>query len=215
MASSILIRSAYEYIRNQIKRGEFMPGALLSENELAEKLNMSRTPIRAAISRLEHEGLVVTLKNRGLLVKEMSIREAMDILEILNVFQMHALSQLEEQDELPDLAKLKGHLDEQYAAKERDDYERYVTNAMAFMQTLLGTLNNQAMLQMIEKHIEKLVHYSTINYKITPHLPHYSANRMNQSIYDGLAAKDYEGVRQIIRTAYEYNRERVIKHGRI
>lgn len=215
MASSILIRSAYEYIRNQIKLGEYMPGALLSENELAEKLNMSRTPIRAAISRLEHEGLVVTLKNRGLLVKELSVREAMDMLEILHVFQLHAISQMEEQGEAPDLGKLKGFLDEQHAATEQDDYGRYVSNAMAFMQALIGTLNNHIMLQTIENLIEKLVYYSTINYKITPHLPHYSANRMNQTIYDKLAEKDYEGVRRIIRTAYEYNRERVIRHGRI
>ncbi|WII38433.1 GntR family transcriptional regulator [Paenibacillus thiaminolyticus] len=107
MASTSLIQTAYDYIRGQIMLGEFMPGTLLSENELAETLNMSRTPVRAAVAQLEYEGLAVSLKNRGILVKELSMKEALDMIEIMYTFQLYALNHIESQGDRPDLKKLK------------------------------------------------------------------------------------------------------------
>ena len=53
LAKPSLEKLAYEQIRENIRNGHFLPGTLLSENEIAEHLGMSRTPIRAAISLLE------------------------------------------------------------------------------------------------------------------------------------------------------------------
>lgn len=54
------------------------------------------------------------------------------------------------------------------------------------------------MLKIMEAHTSKLVLYSTINYKITPHEPHYSGNKVNQSVYDALLAEDYDRIRAIL-----------------
>lgn len=215
MATSVLIQTAYDYIRNQIKLGEFMPGTLLSENELAEKLKMSRTPIRTAISQLEHEGLLVTLKNRGLLVKELSMKEIMDILEILYVFQLHAINVMEESGENPDLKRLEGFLEGQFEAQRQGAYYLYVENSFKFGKCLIAVLNNTSILALIDKHIDKLLLYSNINYRITPHEPHYSANRVNQALFDLIVAKDYDGMRKLIKDTYNLNRERTFRLGRI
>lgn len=211
MANSVLIQAAYDYIRNQIKLGEFMPGTLLSENELSEKLKMSRTPIRAAISQLEHEGLLVTLKNRGLLVKELSMKEALDILEIIYVFQLHAVNVMEERGESPDLKKLEEYLKGQFEAQRQDAYALYVEYAMKFNRCFIAVLHNNSVLPLMEKHLEKLELYSTINYKITPHEPHYSANRVNQALFDLVVAKDYDGMRKLIKDTFNRNRERTLR----
>ena len=86
MSSKSLIDTAYTKIRQKIIHGDFMPGTLLSENELANELNMSRTPIRTAISHLESEGFVVSFKNRGTLVKEISFKEILDMIEVMIYF---------------------------------------------------------------------------------------------------------------------------------
>lgn len=79
----------------------------------------------------------------------------------------------------------------------------------------IAVTNNNTMLKILETHASKLVLYSTINYKITPHEPHYSGNKVNQSVYDALLAEDYERIRTIFEEADTYNRERILRSGRI
>ncbi len=211
MANTSLIEIAYDYISNRIRTGEFMPGSLLSENELSEKLSMSRTPIRSAISRLEHEGLLVTLKNRGVLVKEVTMKEVMDTMEVLYIFQMQCIDLMKEQVVEPNLKKLKEHLDHQIEAERENAYNLYLESSMKFSECLLKAMNNGVIAQIVDVAIEKLVLYATVNYKITPHEPHYSTNRLNQSIYEALVAKDYDRIREIAEQTYVHNRQRIMR----
>lgn len=55
--------AAYKMIRNAIFAGELMVGDSLAERDLAERTGLSRTPIREAITRLRHDGLVVLERN--------------------------------------------------------------------------------------------------------------------------------------------------------
>jgi len=215
LASVSLIQTAYEYIRKQIMLGEFMPGSLLSENELADALQMSRTPVRSAITQLEHEGLVITLKNRGILVKEMSMKESLDIIDIIYTFQLYALDFIESQGEVPNLHTLKNYLDKQLEATNQGVYYRYVENTLQFMQCFIAVTNNQEMIKIAGSYINKLILYSTINYKITPHAPHYSGNKVNQSIYEALIANDYNQIRAVLKEAHNYNRDRLLRLGKL
>ncbi|GIO16533.1 GntR family transcriptional regulator [Cohnella xylanilytica] len=215
MANSVLIDSAYSHIRNRIRAGELMPGTLLSENELAEELNMSRTPIRAAIARLEYEGLLVTLKNRGVLVREVSLKEVMDTMELLYIFQMQAVAQIEELGEQPDLKKLKEHLDRQLEAERENVYGRYLESSMEFVSCFIGILNNMTISRIVDISVEKLALYGTVNYIRTPHEPHYSANAQHRAIYEMLLEKDYDGIRKLTSHAYQRNRERLLRSARI
>lgn len=62
---------AYQSLREAIQKGELTPGTRLREVELAERLGLSRTPIREALSRLESEGLVANEPNNGLVVTKL------------------------------------------------------------------------------------------------------------------------------------------------
>jgi DNA-binding GntR family transcriptional regulator len=215
MNSKSLIQTAYDYIREQIMLGEFMPGTLLSENQLAESLNMSRTPVRTAISQLESEGLVISLKNRGILVKEVSMKEAMDMSEVMYTFQKYAVDCMEDRGELPDLKKMKDYLELQLEATAQGAYHRYVEHYLLFTRCIIAVINNNAALQIMDTYRERILLYSSINYKITPHEPHYSGNKINQSIYDALLSKNYEEVRRIFQEVHLKNRERMLRLGRI
>jgi DNA-binding GntR family transcriptional regulator len=215
MASISLIQTAYSHIRERIMAGDYMPGSLLSENHLADELNMSRTPIRSAISQLESEGFLVSLRNRGVLVKELSMKEVMDLLEVIHSFQLLTLDYLKEHRETPDLKKMKAHLDMQLAATDSGNYASYVEHAMQFLRCMLEVTNNKVMLAMVDTFIDKMSMYSTIIYKTTPHEPHYSANKVNQSIYDAFNEFDYAAVLNILNEAYAYNRQRALRTGAI
>lgn len=95
MSPPTLESRAYQELRRRIIFAEYLPGTLLSENDLAEQLSMSRTPIRAAISLLVTEGFVESFHERGVLVKEISFREYTEILEVLISLQLYVINAVE------------------------------------------------------------------------------------------------------------------------
>ncbi|MGX9947915.1 GntR family transcriptional regulator [Bradyrhizobium denitrificans] len=73
---------AYRVLEELIVTLELQPGAALSEQALANRLNMGRTPIREALRRLEREGLVLILPRRGVLVSELNVHKQLSLLEM-------------------------------------------------------------------------------------------------------------------------------------
>lgn len=65
---------AYDKLKDMILNNEFKAGTHLEEKELCELLNVSRTPVREAINRLEFENLVHTIPKKGIFVTELSIQ---------------------------------------------------------------------------------------------------------------------------------------------
>ena len=68
-----------EELRQAIGHGELKPGAQLSEAELARKLGVSRGPLREGMQRLTQEGLLVSIRHRGLFVIEMTTADVRDM----------------------------------------------------------------------------------------------------------------------------------------
>src|SRR5579872_1704258 len=78
-APSVRHAQAYAHIRNRIMEGKLLPDEPLSEYQLAEQLKLSRTPVREALKRLEHEGLVRFIFNRGAFVAGLSVHDIVEI----------------------------------------------------------------------------------------------------------------------------------------
>ncbi len=72
----------YNTLRNGILRGSLKPGDRLMEMHLANKLGVSRTPVREAIRMLEQEGLAVMIPRKGAQVAKMTEKDLQDVLEI-------------------------------------------------------------------------------------------------------------------------------------
>jgi DNA-binding GntR family transcriptional regulator len=74
--------NAYQKIRRQILDGQLRPDEPLGEYQLAADLKMSRTPIREALKRLEHDGLVRFVVNRGAFVQGLSVSDVVEIYQV-------------------------------------------------------------------------------------------------------------------------------------
>ena len=72
----------FNTLRQAILKGELKPGERLMEIALAEKLGVSRTPIREAMRKLELEGLVVMIPRRGAQVANITEKDLNDVLEV-------------------------------------------------------------------------------------------------------------------------------------
>jgi DNA-binding GntR family transcriptional regulator len=73
---------AYEQIRQAIVEGRYHAGQRLVEKRLGEEFDVSRTPIREALRMLESEGLVVSLPNKGSVVRPLTAQDIYDIYEL-------------------------------------------------------------------------------------------------------------------------------------
>ena len=72
----------FQTLRQAILRGELKPGERLMEIHLAQKLGVSRTPVREAIRKLELEGLVLMIPRKGAVVAEITVTDLEDVLEV-------------------------------------------------------------------------------------------------------------------------------------
>lgn len=88
---SDLASMAYEQLKKAILFDELHVGDMLSENSLAQSMNMSRTPVREAFRRLNSEGLIVIIPGRGAFVKPITLPEQHDIYELRVVLECHAV----------------------------------------------------------------------------------------------------------------------------
>ena len=78
---------AYESLLSAIEGGELAPGARLREVELARRFGISRTPVREALKRLEHQGLVVHEPHHGAIVATLDDTQLAELYEMREVLE--------------------------------------------------------------------------------------------------------------------------------
>src|SRR3954465_15852104 len=74
-------------LRELILDGELPPGVRVAEVPLSERIGVSRTPLRLALARLEHEGLLTSLSSGGFIVRQFTREEIADAIELRGVLE--------------------------------------------------------------------------------------------------------------------------------
>jgi DNA-binding GntR family transcriptional regulator len=90
-AHQTLTDRIYQLLKENIVRHRLKPGARLLDQEIAESLNVSRTPVREALNRLGTEGLVEIIPRRGAFVINLSAKDMKDIYEVREVLEVLAV----------------------------------------------------------------------------------------------------------------------------
>lgn len=83
-----------DHLREQIIQGIFRPGQQINESVLAGQLSTSRGPVREALQRLTQEGLLVSLRNRGVFVKELTIDDIREIYAVREAVELSSAKML-------------------------------------------------------------------------------------------------------------------------
>ena len=81
--SQNLHEATFQTLKSLLVEGKISPGSKLNERELAERLNVSRTPIREAIRRLAADGLVELIANRGAIAVQLSIDDVIHTFDVI------------------------------------------------------------------------------------------------------------------------------------
>lgn len=84
-------QQVYQIIKDKISNGIYKPGEWLQENELASEMNVSRSPVREALRHLASDGLVISVPNKGVFVKEISAKDIQNIYDFRVMLESYAI----------------------------------------------------------------------------------------------------------------------------
>lgn len=135
-----------ERVRREIERrilaGEVEAGSRLSEVELARSMGVSRGPVREALRALAESGLVDVVANRGVVVRRIGVREALDLYELRAVVFALACEQFALRHDDAQLAELVAILRRQEEAVAAGERERYYELNLAFHAAIVAGCGN-------------------------------------------------------------------------
>ncbi len=135
----------YADTKESILSGDIPGGTLLSEAEVARRLEVSRTPAREAFVRLAAEGLLSLLPRRGALVTPLAPTEALDVLEVRHALEIGAVRRLSRRSPTQREAALApaiAAIADQVAALERGDIAGFVSADERFHAQLVAAAAN-------------------------------------------------------------------------
>lgn len=110
--SSQLEDEAYIRLRDAIITLQLAPGAVLMPSRLAAQLGISKTPLRHALIRLEHEGFVETIAFKGTFVRDVTVRDMEDLFELREALERAAVRLAIARAGEENLARLQGIVEE-------------------------------------------------------------------------------------------------------
>lgn len=138
-----LTERAYQSISSAIARLELKPGETLTQDRLARWLSISRTPVREALRRLEQDGIIHTAPGRGLIVAELTIKDAEDLLEMLALLDTQAACLAAQRRTDAQATRLVEIAQNLMDVAERYDIEEWDRVDQPFHETLLDAAGNQ------------------------------------------------------------------------
>ena len=149
----------FNTLRQAILRGELQPGERLLEIHLADKLGVSRTPIREAIRKLELEGLVFMIPRKGAVVAEITEKSLRDVLEVRRALEELAMKLACEKILDAEIEELKVAAKEFEDALKTGDVTVYAEADVKFHDIIYRTTDNQRLIQLLYNLREQMYRY--------------------------------------------------------
>lgn len=149
----------FKKLRQAILTGAYKPGERLMEIHLADKLGVSRTPIREAIRKLELEGLVIMIPRRGAVVAEITEKSLKDVLEVrraLDVLGIELACERITDEEKEALKKAQINFE---AAIKTGDLRSIAEKDVAFHNIIIDATRNIRLMQLANNLSEQMYRY--------------------------------------------------------
>ncbi|WP_192987879.1 GntR family transcriptional regulator [Carnobacterium mobile] len=199
----------FDGIRKAIITGRIPVGQRIKEKEFAERMNISRTPIREALHRLEKEGLVEYIPKFGTIVKRITIEDAKEIYQIRQaldvVATINAMTRMtkEQFDELKQLL-----VKTEEVNKNNQDVEEVIRLFSIFNEKIYQFSDMPRLTSIVTKLREYLMRFRDIS--LTEEGRRKKALNEHWMIYRGMYNKDEEQIKLIINEHLSYSEKFIL-----
>jgi DNA-binding GntR family transcriptional regulator len=187
-----------EKIERMILEGEFTPGQRLNEMAIAQALGVSRSPVREACRKLEQAGMVEIINNRGMFVRSVDLKQALDIYDIRGALGDLAGQLIARHATPEDLADLRRQVDDMALSVEQDDAKAYYRQNLRFHRSLVEGTRNPRLAEMFLG-TDKELHLYRQRSLVQPagmHVSHQEHRAIVEAIASGDEARAGEAFRR-------------------
>jgi DNA-binding GntR family transcriptional regulator len=205
--------TVYRLLRELIVSGELPGGTRLREQDLSERFQVSRTPVREALKRLLSEGLVASEPGRGIVVHSLSLDDVIDLYEIHEALQGRAARLAAQRLSEVDPLRLKTALEACGEALQAGDVEKAIEFDRRFESALRDAAHNEQLKRLIEQLHGSLARRATSD----PVSPSRVAQRLaeHQRIVDAILSRDPDAAevaaRDHVRRAQDYRVAMIVR----
>lgn len=197
----------FNTLRQAILTGEMKPGERLMEIHLANKLGVSRTPIREAIRKLELEGLVVMIPRRGAEVAQITWKNLKDVLEVrkaLDVLAIELACDRMRQEELNELYRACNEFKE---ATRTQELRKIAEADVRLHDMIVQSTRNDRLIQLVNNLAEQMYRYR-FEY-IKDSTQYERLIQEHNDMYESILRKDKESAARVV-TRHVNNQEEAI-----
>jgi DNA-binding GntR family transcriptional regulator len=188
---------AYAEIKRHILDGALPPGSFVAERQLAAGLGMSKTPIRAALERLELEGFITISPQQGIIIRDLTLHEIADHYEIRTVLETYTLRTVAGQLTAEQRERVQANLQAQEAVRDGTDVARAVALDTEFHTLFCEFLGNREVLRVMVQLRERIQRVITKVFQINPGRI-ASSYEEHQAIADAVLRGDAAQAAQLI-----------------
>lgn len=199
----------FNTLRQAILRGELEPGERLMEIALAQKLGVSRTPIREAIRKLELEGLVVMVPRKGAEVADITEKDLRDVLEVRTALEALSVELAIKNMTDEDIEALRMANEDFKELSGGNELMKLAEADVAFHEIIYIATNNNRLIQIINNLREQMYRYRLEYIKDESARPQLI--KEHQEIIDAMLAKDVERARVAITRHVENQEENILR----
>ncbi|MCM1182467.1 MAG: GntR family transcriptional regulator [Roseburia sp.] len=203
----------FNTLRQEILTGKMKPGERLMEIHLANKLGVSRTPIREAIRKLELEGLVIMIPRRGAEVAQITWKNLKDVLEVrraLDVLAIELACERMSQDEAVSLYKACEAFE---AATGTQDTRRIAEADVALHDIIVVSTGNDRLIQLVNNLAEQMYRYRFEYLKDASRHP--MLVREHKEMYRSILRQDKTAAATLVRKHIDNQEEAIIRRLRL
>lgn len=200
----------FNTLRHAILRGELEPGERLMEISLAQKLGVSRTPIREAIRKLELEGLVVMVPRKGAEVADITEKDLRDVLEVRTALEKLSVELAMKYMKPENYDELRNANEAFVRAAAGDDLIKTAEADVAFHEIIYMATGNKRLIQMINNLREQMYRYR-LEYIKDKSAHEHLINEHNR-IIDAMEKGDVEAAAAAIKLHVENQEENILKN---
>ena len=197
----------FNTLRRAILRGELKPGERLMEIQLANKLGVSRTPIREAIRKLELEGLVLMIPRKGAEVAEITRKNMMDVLEVRKALEELATELACERIGKEQIAEMRVAAKEFERTLKTGDVTQIAEADEKFHDILYIATNNQRLILLLNNLREQMYRLRVEHLKLKECYPQLLAE--HDIIIDCVEKRNKEAAKDIVRRHIDYQAKSV------
>jgi DNA-binding GntR family transcriptional regulator len=191
-----------------IFQGELTAGQKLTEQEVAERLGVSRGPVREAFRALADVGLLQIEQNRGAFVRKIDFDEAVEIHDIYSALEELAARTATRRLSGTQIGELKSMVESMDAAVEAEDLDRYYSLNLGFHRRLVEGSGNQRLLSTYNRLLNELHLFRRFGLMQRGEMQR--SNREHHLILDKIAAGDPEGAAEAMRSHTSERRRKML-----